>query len=399
MRSKNNQRNTLNRKKFLIKSGTLLTLPLFFEYCNSQSGDRHYGKSGKDPLLNSEAEGLKEPVLKAINFGITAPNAHNTQPWKFKILNSNEFLLYVDEKRILPITDPLTRQICMSQGTFLETMMIGATGIGFRAEINLFPEGEYSISMVGKKPVARVLLKPVSNIPSDPLFSEIKDRATNRTKYFGDDLTAENIKEIDEKSARRYSHSSYILSEQAMHPYFELFYESMKLETKNIRIADESRTWFRFSDKEIFSKRDGISLPGQGVTGIQRWIAEKFFLGPEPEKFHDPKGTDLFLERYKETIESAKGIIYWDTKTNTQKDWVQAGMDYARFQLAITAMGYVIHPMSQILQEYPEMADLQKKFAYLTGVKPPSKIQMIVRIGRSDYRYFSPRRRVKEMLV
>ncbi|HNL02610.1 MAG TPA: hypothetical protein PKJ30_15975, partial [Leptospiraceae bacterium] len=69
---------------------------------------------------------MSDPILIAINVGITAPNSHNTQPWKFRIISPLEMILYVDEKRILPVTDPPVRQVHISQGTFLELLSIGA---------------------------------------------------------------------------------------------------------------------------------------------------------------------------------------------------------------------------------------------------------------------------------
>ncbi len=173
----------------------------------------------------------------------------------------------------------------------------------------------------------------------------------------------------------------------------------MKVETLNIRTGDESRVWFRFSDKEIQEKRDGIALPDQAVTGFSRWMLETFFMSPEPEKFHNKSGLNVFLDGYAKKINSAKGLIYWKTKSNTLKDWVQTGFDYVRFQLAATKLGYVIHPMSQILQEYPEMDTLRTTFEKEQTVKNPEKIQMLARIGRSDYNYFTPRRNLRSFLV
>jgi hypothetical protein len=84
----------------------------------SSINPRLTGKSD-DPIGNAEAKGFEYPILKAISTGITAPNPHNVQPWKVKIINPTEMLLFVDEKRLLPVTDPPTRQIHIGQGTFL----------------------------------------------------------------------------------------------------------------------------------------------------------------------------------------------------------------------------------------------------------------------------------------
>lgn len=388
----------ISRKKFLTQSGIILTVPLFLKYCASTEYPRLTGKSGVDPIDNANAEGMLDPILKAINAGITAPNPHNTQAWKFKILSSTEMLLFVDEKRILPVTDQPARQIHIGQGTFLELLKIGARQIGYDTEIKILPEGEYKFEDIGKKPVAKVKLTPSKAI-GHPLYEFVKQRATNRAVYDGDFITDQEFTKLREIGKPEHSELNTVIGEKSIQPFKEIFFEAMKLESNTYKTNEESRIWFRFSDKEIQTKRDGIALPDQGLSGFTRWMAETFFMGPEPEKFHDKKGLEIFLSRYKEKIDSTKGIVFWKTKTNTQRDWILTGMDYARFHLAITSLGLKMHPFSQALQEFSEMEKERLKLESLTGVSGKEKIQMIVRLGRSDYRYFTPRRNSKEMVM
>jgi hypothetical protein len=187
-------------------------------------------------------------------------------------------------------------------------------------------------------------------------------------------------------------------SADQMKAVLPLLFQGMEIESRSRRLGEESRVWFRFSDSEIQEKRDGIALPDQGVSGMQRWMAETFFLGPEPEKFFDQTGTDLFLEKYRSKINSAKALAVWTTSTNTMRDWVQCGQDYVRFQLALTQADLKMHPLSQCLQEYPEMNELRPQVERILGQNGTEKVQMIARIGRTDYRYFTPRRSLKTML-
>jgi hypothetical protein len=100
------------------------------------------------------------PLLsKAISFGIKAPNPHNTQAWKIKILDAESFLLYVDETRLLPASDPPARQIHLGQGTFIEMLSVGMTGEGYETLVDYFPEGEYVSEECGRKPVARITVQ------------------------------------------------------------------------------------------------------------------------------------------------------------------------------------------------------------------------------------------------
>ena len=50
--------------------------------------------------------------------------------------------------------------------TFLELLKVGANKLSYDAKIDLFPEGEYKIEDLGKKPIAKVSLHPEKNIQS-----------------------------------------------------------------------------------------------------------------------------------------------------------------------------------------------------------------------------------------
>jgi hypothetical protein len=51
-----------------------------------------------------------------------------------------------------------------------------------------------------------------------------------------------------------------------------------------------------------------------------------------------------------------------------------------------------MHPYSQVLQEFPEMTELQRQFNDLMGVAGEEKIQMAVRLGKAPTPYYSYRR-------
>ena len=59
-------------------------------------------------------------------YAILAPHSHNLQSWLVDLRQPGEIALYCDLTRLLPETDPFSRQIMMSQGTFLELLDIAA---------------------------------------------------------------------------------------------------------------------------------------------------------------------------------------------------------------------------------------------------------------------------------
>jgi hypothetical protein len=136
------------------------------------------------------------PIEKALAIGLYAPSAHNTQSWKFKILNDNEALVYINENILPPFTDPPARQIHMSAGCFLEALSIGCTGIGYTAEITFFPEGKYSFSDIGKKTVARVKVVQTPDVKNSSMWDSIFERRVHRGVYTGAIISGEQFEEV-----------------------------------------------------------------------------------------------------------------------------------------------------------------------------------------------------------
>src|SRR5450755_2013938 len=118
-----------------------------------------------------------------LGYAILAPHSHNLQSWLVDLGTPDEILLRCDLGRLLPETDPFSRQIMMSHGTFLELLDIAARERGLKAEISLFPEGVFGTGPLDPRPVARVQLGADPAVQRDPLFAQILLRHTNRSLY------------------------------------------------------------------------------------------------------------------------------------------------------------------------------------------------------------------------
>ncbi len=120
---------------FLFQTGTIITATLL-----TQCGVAADTKSGES-MRRPHPDQFPTPALKAIALGINAPNPHNTQAWKFRIVSDTELLMYVDETRILLATDPPTRQIHIGCGCFLSVMTAGISQYGYAAACTLYRKG------------------------------------------------------------------------------------------------------------------------------------------------------------------------------------------------------------------------------------------------------------------
>jgi hypothetical protein len=123
--------------------------------------------------------------LQVLSYALLAPNAHNLQPWKVVLTAADTLELYVEPTRLLPASDPSYRQIHISVGAFLEILELAARHLGQRAEIELFPDGEYGADALEDAAVARIRLVADAKIVRDPLFDQVLARRSGKSPYDG----------------------------------------------------------------------------------------------------------------------------------------------------------------------------------------------------------------------
>lgn len=390
----------MERREFIIKSGTILTAAAFISMFpnaifakNSDPDTEELWKKRPNPA------DFKQAILKAIAYGVNAPSPHNTQSWKFEILSDAEMNLYADENILLPATDPPARQIHLGLGTFAETLKIGATIFGYETEIKWFPKGHYTLSEIGKKPAANIKITKSNIVQKHELADCIYKRTTNRGTYKGKIITSQEIETI--KKLSKVSHSEIFFKNETseIEAFSKLFYDAFVIEQNNYTANEETRKMFRFSEAERAKLRNGISIPQMGYHGMMMKLAEKSLKNGDKEIWHSEKTIEKSLKSIKKNIESSKAFVFFKTKNNTQLDWVKTGQDYVRFNLALVKLDLYTHPYNQVIQEYSEMQALQKQFNQKIKCETPAKIQMIGRIGRADETYLSYRRFIKDMKV
>ena len=384
----------MKRREFIKTTGQVIATSMFF------SGDLRLAGSDQGTVSDRRPDpsAFDQPIMKAISWGMNAPNPHNSQAWKFKLLNDMEALFFVDETRLLHDTDPPSRQIHIGCGCFLETLRLGASTLGYTTELDLFPEGIYPLEYTGTKPVALIRIVSEATEPLS-LSSEILTRQTHRAEYEGPMISDTEFKELIETATPEFSTTHLENDPNRLSDLIELLYRGMDIEAHSHGPYDESRLWFRVGQKDIETKRDGINFRTNGSKGLGLFFLEMIVDTENETAWHKETPINSFLKGYKAQLNTAKGVVYWKTETNTQLDWVNCGIDYVRFQLAAEKAGLVLHPLNQVIQEYPEMDDLRSQFNQFVEVQEPAKVQMIVRIGRGDRLYYSYRRDPQDLLT
>jgi len=344
----------------------------------------------------------KDIRVIVLSYAILAPNPHNKQPWLIQLKDELNFDLYVDTQRTLPHTDPPFRQIHIGQGTFLENLNLAALNFGYKAIISYFPQGEYSNSVIENKPVASIQLIQDKSISKDPLFNQILVRQSNKREYTNEKAPLDKLKILQAKIKEELEGGfSLNITSKSNHieKLREIMVNGMRIESANHDRDMETIKMFRFSKEEINQHKDGFGLAQSGVSGVKKFILENIFLSrTSAEKDPISFGKEA-ISMTQNQVDSTTTFGWLSTTNNNRLDQVKIGRVYERINLLASSLGLVIHPMSQVLQEYSDMNDLQKEFLDYLKVPEQHTVQMFFRIGTAAKVEHSPRRDVKDLVI
>lgn len=365
------------------------------------------GLSGCAPGMPAEAiEAWRGPAPEAhsdlrrwlLSYAILAPHSHNLQSWSVDLNTPNEMVLHCDLQRLLPQTDPWSRQIMMSHGTFLELLDLAAKERGVRADIHLFPEGAFGPQNLDTRPVARIRLTPDTTVQKDPLFAQVLLRHTNRSAY--DPVRAVPAAAWQAMAAAAQAHAlrvGHVGLDQAelLATHRRIAADAWRIELTTPRTIMESFHVLRVGASEIAQHRDGLSLLDAKVV----WLNRLGLLDRSQAPLPDDYATTSQIKAFGENLDSTPGFLWMVTDHNDRITQVNAGRAYARVQLAATAHGLALQPLSQALQEYPEQHKPYTDIHHLVGAAPSgATVQMWARVGYAPAVTPSPRRRLQDFV-
>jgi len=328
-----------------------------------------------------------------LSYALLAPNPHNRQPWLVELEGDDALTLYVDLERRLPATDPFDRQIIIGCGAFLELLRLAAAEEGYDAQITPFPEG--APDMAGRldaRPVARVTFVPGAASP-DPLFAHVLARHTNREIYEARDVEPAKLAALVAAGSAFGLQAGSCGNDQTAERLRDVTWRGFELETRTGYTMQESIDLMRFGPAEVARYRDGISMEGPflALGTLVGAVSREALADPSSPAFQ--QGLDM----YRPLAASARAFVWLVNDGAARDGEVAAGRVYMRLALEAAAQGLALHPWSQTLQEYPEMAALYREIHGLIGAG--GRVQMLVRAGYARPVPPAPRRGLEAHLM
>lgn len=323
-----------------------------------------------------------DPRLKLVAHGILAANGHNMQPWRIKLAEDASVLyLYADSSRVTPAVDPYARQLMITQGTFLEYVRIAGERLGAPVTIEFFPEGEYDesnlLTSMDTYPVAKITLKKA--LPNNnPLYENLFLPDTNRGAYTNASLPLEAVSSLTDAQTP-FDISAVIYQSATDKDTIGLIAkEAAEIEGNTPRVMKETEEIFRPNEYQKNKYRYGFSVEGQGTKGIMKCLMQTI-VTLFPSMNRGKAQRDTFISSAKTSIDSTPGYLMLITKDNSRKSQIESGMFYSQCILKAHNQGLALQPLSQPLEEYPEM---KKPYDSLhTKYSNGGTIQMLLRVG------------------
>lgn len=281
----------------------------------------------------------REIITKIIEYGTYAPSGDNSQPWRFEAEESTgRIKIFNIPGKDNPILNVRNRGSYIAHGALIENMLIAAPHMGLAADLKIFPQGTSDLTAT----IALTQLEP----KDEPLFTFIKERATNRRPYKNIPLS-EGEKEVLFEAASSISGCELKLVEdkkqmqviaQAMSVT-----EKVALETKELHeLFFKDIIWDNDKNEKgepgLYIKSLEVPPPARLIFKIiKNWRVMKFFNALGFNKMAAKGNAGVYVSA------SAHGTVIVENK---DENFVSAGRAFQRIWLEATRMGLSIQPVS-----------------------------------------------------
>ncbi|MDP9994151.1 hypothetical protein J2W28_000891 [Variovorax boronicumulans] len=322
---------------------------------------------------------------RAVAYAVTAPTAYNCQPWLVDLREPEAIVLYCDRERLLPQTDPYGRQALIGHGAFIELLVMALAQQGILASVQLWPQGELPLEPRHWPHVPVARLRLASGGAPDPLFAQVLRRRTPKQRFdTARPVSSDMLQGLTAIApAGGTVQADGTVDMARVRVLRKLCAAAARVEIATPGTALENLRMLRVGPQEILEHRDGFS---RNDPALRLAIALGQFDRNVPAS-EDSESFKQTFQMFEDQANTAMGFVWLSTRGNSRTDQIAAGRAYVRQQLRATDLGVGLHPMSQSLEEFAEMAPHHAAaHDLLLGTEPPRNarsptLQMMCRLG------------------
>lgn len=329
----------------------------------------------RDTDFPSESS-MSEKLTFLVNYAVLAPSSHNTQPWRFRV-NRDSLDLFADRTRALPVIDPDDRELVMSCGAALFSLIVAARRFGYEADCTLVPD-DSPPNLMATVRLGRSYQPTLKDLK---LFEAILHRRTNRKPFDGSEVPDSDLqalaKSVSDEGARL-----DIVTGERKRALAELIAEGDRIQGADKHFRRELAAWVHPARSQ---SRDGIPGYASGAKDLRTYTGP--FLVRTFDWGEGRAARDLQL------ADGSPALLVISTENDSESDWLTAGI--ALNHLLLQAHDYRLS--ASFLNQPIEIESLRSRI--MEHVGHTGKPQTILRIGYGAEAKRTPRRSVSEVLV
>jgi hypothetical protein len=278
--------------------------------------------------------------LALVAAGVLASNPHNTQPWIFRVTDTQIDIL-ADTRRHLGTFDPYLREMHIGLGCAIENMALAAAPNGYAVEVEPVPGSLLDIAGRDGQVRAATLRLRRASTSTDPLHAAIPDRHTDRNPYdTARPLSADALAGVAHDDDIRL----WLFGEgEARDRLGAAIVQATEEIVADKQMIEDSHDWFRDGPDEIAREKSGLALDTAGLSPALL-AAAKFLPALPAEQSHG-----AWLNQTRDThVPTAPllGLIAARDRYDRPQA-LAAGRLWQRLHLTGAAQGLSMHPLNQ----------------------------------------------------
>jgi len=311
--------------------------------------------------------------LGLVRAAVLAANAHNTQPWHFRVA-TDRIELFADASRSIGTMDPLGREMQISLGCAIENLALAGPPNGKTPTVRLLPEPSDPTH------IARVDLV-LTQKSASALFEAIPNRHTNRAAYdLGRPVSQGQLDALGNLVDAPEVELVWFTKAGDKRTFGDLTTRATKVIIADPQQAADDFAWYRTDWDEIQAKKDGITIDPSGQSTLIRSLAKVLPVSQKQNNDGWLRGT---LETQIPTAAAFGALVVRDRLDPIAR--LRVGRIWQRIQLSATVQGLGMQPLCQV----PERIDRERSAglapdftdAMAVMLPPRSHAIMTFRIG------------------
>ena len=308
-----------------------------------------------DPQSAAAEAASAQKILALIQHAILAPSSHNSQPWRFRLLDDT-IELRADRTRALPVTDPFDRELTISCGCALMNLMVAARHFG------RFKGVEFPAKRTEPDLLARVKLLKEAGEPQSgsDLFDAIGRRHTYRKRFTSKALPAALPKRLMAVAEAGGAWLECVSEAKAKRAVAELVAEADRMLWADPSWRRELAVWMHPS-----RSRDGLVFPGLPAT-LANAVVRSFDMGNGQ------------AAKDRELADGSPMLVVLGTVRDGPKDWLAAGEALQGVLLTARQAGLQASFLNQPIQVAAQRPRLQELLVH------SGSPQILLRLGYPD---------------